>query len=213
MCHICCVLGLEAKHHQGREGWDRLHSQDWSSCGAGEGAGTGGSHNPSLGAVWPLARAAAGWVCRGQQVSLRALLRGPQSRPYAPRVSQGLSGPPMDTSSSHLPADLRKGGQVVRNLSQVLQWFSHSKDCSQGSRHLITRGSRCCEHQCKQLEGGRAHSQLCGPGCSCDALIPQAHRQLTGSTATSHFPRVVGEPPRSPRITERLLNTCTVEQY
>lgn len=79
----------------------------------------------------------------------------------------------------------------MRNLSQVLQWFSHSKDCSQVSRHLITRGSRCCEHQCKQLEGGRAHSQLCGPGCSCDALTPQAHRQLTGSRATSHVPRVV----------------------
>ena len=113
----------------------------------------------------------------------------------------------------------------MRNLSQVLQWFSHSNTVPragvyslpggvcQGSRHLITRGSRCCEHQCKQLAGGRAHSQLCGPGCSCDALIPQAHRQLTGSTATSHVPRVVGDPPHSPRITERLLNMCTVEQY
>ena len=100
MCYVCCVLGLEAKqtaHHQGREGWDGLHSQGWSSWGAEEGAGTGGSHNPSLGAVWSLARAAEGWVWRGQQVSLRALLRGTQSRPHAPRVSQGLSQAPQWT--------------------------------------------------------------------------------------------------------------------
>lgn len=99
----------------------------------------------------------------------------------------------------------------MSNLSQVLQWFSHSKGCSQGSHHLITRGSRCCKHQWKQLERGRAHSQLCGRGCCCDALIPQTRRQLTENTATSHFPRAVGDPSCSPRIMERLLNTCTVE--